>query len=139
MKTPFVYPSAKVAQVAWDPATGAITADTQLPSWVQNTKLVAKPDQLIKRRGKAGLLCLNKDWEEAKQWIIQRAGKPQKVSWCISLDVGAGGAPRGTIRLALADPICSGVHDLYFHFIYLRRARPATHDAPRTSMVLSLH
>ena len=43
-------------------------------------KFVAKPDQLIKRRGKAGLLALNKSWDEAKQWIQQRAGKPQKVS-----------------------------------------------------------
>ncbi|TFY75361.1 hypothetical protein EWM64_g8651 [Hericium alpestre] len=77
--TPLVYPSPKVAQVSWDPATGAITPDTQLPSWVFTTKLVAKPDQLIKRRGKAGLLALNKTWDEAKQWIIERAGKPQKV------------------------------------------------------------
>ncbi|KAF9788688.1 ATP-citrate synthase [Thelephora terrestris] len=75
----FVYPSPKVAQVSWDPATGAITPDTQLPAWVHTTKLVAKPDQLIKRRGKAGLLALNKTWEEAKQWISERAGKPQKV------------------------------------------------------------
>ncbi|KII84583.1 hypothetical protein PLICRDRAFT_45956 [Plicaturopsis crispa FD-325 SS-3] len=77
--TPFVYPSPKVAQIAWDPATGAITPDTQLPSWVFTTKLVAKPDQLIKRRGKAGLLALNKTWDEAKPWIAERAGKPQKV------------------------------------------------------------
>ncbi|KAI0746590.1 ATP-citrate synthase [Daedaleopsis nitida] len=77
--TKFVYPSPKVAQISWDPATGAITPDTQLPSWVFTTKLVAKPDQLIKRRGKAGLLALNKNWDEAKEWIQQRAGKPQKV------------------------------------------------------------
>lgn len=78
--TKFVFPSPKVAQVSWDPATNAITPDTQLPGWVFNTKLVAKPDQLIKRRGKAGLLALNKTWDEAKEWISQRAGKPQKVS-----------------------------------------------------------
>ncbi len=78
--TKLVYPSPKVAQIAWDPATNAITPDTQLPSWVFTTKLVAKPDQLIKRRGKAGLLAINKTWEEAKEWIQQRAGKPQKVS-----------------------------------------------------------
>ncbi|KAH8076011.1 ATP-citrate synthase [Cristinia sonorae] len=77
--TKFVYPSVKVAQVSWDPTTGAITPDTQLPGWVFNTKLVVKPDQLIKRRGKAGLLALNKTWEEAKEWISQRAGKAQKV------------------------------------------------------------
>ena len=80
IKTNFAYPSPKVAQVSWDPETDAITPDTQLPGWVFNTKLVAKPDQLIKRRGKAGLLALNKTWDEAKGWVQQRAGKPQKVS-----------------------------------------------------------
>ncbi|KAI0635008.1 ATP citrate lyase [Trametes polyzona] len=79
VKTKLVYPSPKVAQVSWDPATNTITPDTQLPGWVFSTKLVAKPDQLIKRRGKAGLLALNKTWDEAKEWIQQRAGKPQKV------------------------------------------------------------
>lgn len=75
----FVYPSARVAQISWDPATGALTPDSQLPGWVHTEKLVAKPDQLIKRRGKAGLLALNKPFTEAKEWIAQRAGKPQKV------------------------------------------------------------
>jgi len=75
----FVYPAPKVAQISWDAETGAITPDTQLPPWVFTTKLVAKPDQLIKRRGKAGLLALNKTWSEAKQWIQERAGKAVKV------------------------------------------------------------
>lgn len=42
-------------------------------------KLVAKPDQLIKRRGKSGLLALNKTWPEAKAWVAERAGKLQRV------------------------------------------------------------
>lgn len=42
-------------------------------------KLVAKPDQLIKRRGKSGLLALNKTWAEARAWVAERAGKTQKV------------------------------------------------------------
>lgn len=76
----FVYPTPKVAQISWDSETGAITPDTQLPSWVFTSKLVAKPDQLIKRRGKSGLLLLNKDWETAKEWITARAGKEVQVS-----------------------------------------------------------
>lgn len=47
--------------------------------WLLTDKLVAKPDQLIKRRGKHGLLCLNKDWAEARKWIEERAGKEIKV------------------------------------------------------------
>jgi hypothetical protein len=46
---------------------------------VPGSKFVAKPDQLIKRRGKSGLLALNKTWADAKAWIAERAGKPQKV------------------------------------------------------------
>jgi hypothetical protein len=46
---------------------------------VPGSKFVAKPDQLIKRRGKSGLLALNKTWAEAKEWIAERAGKPQRV------------------------------------------------------------
>jgi ATP citrate (pro-S)-lyase len=42
-------------------------------------KFVAKPDQLIKRRGKSGLLALNKTWPEAKEWVAARAGKVQRV------------------------------------------------------------
>ena len=49
--------------------------------WLLHTdaKFVAKPDQLIKRRGKSGLLALNKTWPEAKAWIAERAGKVQQV------------------------------------------------------------
>lgn len=76
----FVYPSPKVAQITWDLGTNSITPDTQLPQWVHTSKLVAKPDQLIKRRGKSGLLLLNKEWDAAKQWIQERAGKEVQVS-----------------------------------------------------------
>ncbi|KZT20946.1 ATP-citrate synthase [Neolentinus lepideus HHB14362 ss-1] len=79
LATPFSYPEPRVAQIAWEPDTNTVTAETLLPSWVSTTKLVAKPDQLIKRRGKAGLLALNKDWPDAKKWIEERAGKPQRV------------------------------------------------------------
>jgi ATP citrate (pro-S)-lyase len=44
-----------------------------------NARFVAKPDQLIKRRGKSGLLALNKTWPEARKWIEERAGKAQQV------------------------------------------------------------
>ncbi|KAF5658906.1 ATP-citrate synthase subunit 2 [Fusarium heterosporum] len=44
-----------------------------------DAKFVAKPDQLIKRRGKSGLLALNKTWPEAKAWVAERAGTEQQV------------------------------------------------------------
>ncbi|PGH08103.1 hypothetical protein AJ79_06103 [Helicocarpus griseus UAMH5409] len=45
----------------------------------RDARFVAKPDQLIKRRGKSGLLALNKTWPEARAWVAERAGKEQKV------------------------------------------------------------
>lgn len=47
--------------------------------WLLSEKLVAKPDQLIKRRGKAGLVKLNATWEEASKWIEERRNKEIKV------------------------------------------------------------
>ncbi|WEW56872.1 beta subunit of ATP citrate lyase [Emydomyces testavorans] len=59
----------------------------------KGAKFVAKPDQLIKRRGKSGLLALNKTWEEAREWIAARAGKPQQVESVV-----------GTLRHFLVEP-----------------------------------
>ena len=39
---------------------------------LQTERLVVKPDQVIKRRGKAGLVGLNLSWDEVKQWIAER-------------------------------------------------------------------
>jgi len=46
---------------------------------LKTEKLVAKPDQLIKRRGKAGLIALNKNFDEAKEWVMERMCKDQKI------------------------------------------------------------
>jgi len=55
-------------------------AESTYPFLLQSgAKFVAKPDQLIKRRGKSGLLALNKTWPEARAWIEARAGKEQQV------------------------------------------------------------
>lgn len=41
--------------------------------------LVVKPDQLIKRRGKLGLIAVNKNFQQVKQWVNERMGKDQKI------------------------------------------------------------
>ncbi|KAH8696316.1 putative ATP citrate lyase subunit [Talaromyces proteolyticus] len=56
-------------------------------------KFVAKPDQLIKRRGKSGLLALNKTWSEARAWIEARAGKEVQVE-----------TVKGALRQFLVEP-----------------------------------
>jgi hypothetical protein len=68
------------------------------------SKFVAKPDQLIKRRGKSGLLALNKTWAEAKEWIEARAGKPQKVE---SVD--------GVLRHFLVEPFVPHPQDTEYY------------------------
>ncbi|KAF7331562.1 ATP citrate lyase isoform 2 [Mycena kentingensis (nom. inval.)] len=79
----FKFPKPRVAQFKW--TEGAFDDQYLIaPKWIDpsSTKLVAKPDMLIKRRGKAGLLGLNKTWDGpdgAKAWIKERAGKPVKV------------------------------------------------------------
>ena len=59
----------------------------------EGAKFVAKPDQLIKRRGKSGLLALNKTWPEARAWIEARAGKPVQVE-----------TVKGVLRQFLVEP-----------------------------------
>lgn len=41
--------------------------------------LVVKPDQLIKRRGKAGLVGINLSWDEVKDWIKDRMKKEIQI------------------------------------------------------------
>ena len=41
--------------------------------WLASSKLVAKPDQLVKRRGKHGLVCINRDLDGALEWIGTKA------------------------------------------------------------------
>jgi ATP citrate (pro-S)-lyase len=48
-------------------------------AWLASTSLVVKPDQLIKRRGKAGLVGIKLDWDGVKQWIAERMEKEIQV------------------------------------------------------------
>lgn len=47
--------------------------------WLATEKLVVKPDQLIKRRGKLGLLKVGTDFTGVRQWVGERMNKDQKV------------------------------------------------------------
>ena len=43
--------------------------------WLNTKKVVVKPDQLLKRRGKAGLVLLNSTWDTALQWLEEKRGQ----------------------------------------------------------------
>ncbi|MBS3976750.1 MAG: hypothetical protein KGZ75_08530 [Syntrophomonadaceae bacterium] len=65
--------------VSVDPETDL----NQLPQkheWLLQEKLVAKPDQLIKRRGKNNLLLLNAAWADVKEWVEGKRGKPITIN-----------------------------------------------------------
>ncbi|XP_063219294.1 ATP-citrate synthase [Bacillus rossius redtenbacheri] len=47
--------------------------------WLKTEPLVVKPDQLIKRRGKLGLIKVNVDLKTVQNWISERMGKDQTV------------------------------------------------------------
>lgn len=80
-------------------------AEVTYPWLLQDgAKFVAKPDQLIKRRGKSGLLCLNKSWSEAKAWVAERAGKVQQVEHT-----------SGVLRQFLVEPFVPHAQDTEYY------------------------
>ncbi|XP_055374613.1 ATP-citrate synthase isoform X2 [Condylostylus longicornis] len=61
--------------------------------WLQTTPLVVKPDQLIKRRGKLGLIAVNKSFPEVQKWVNDRMNKDQQI-----------GAACGKLRNFIIEP-----------------------------------
>ncbi|XP_031568246.1 ATP-citrate synthase-like [Actinia tenebrosa] len=47
--------------------------------WLKQEKLAVKPDQLIKRRGKLGLIKVNVGIDEARKWLEEKMGKTIEV------------------------------------------------------------
>lgn len=70
--------AAKCRFAAIDENTNWSTIVDEHP-WLKTEKLVVKPDQLIKRRGKLGLIKVNADLKTVKQWVDERMNKVQKV------------------------------------------------------------
>jgi ATP citrate (pro-S)-lyase len=52
--------------------------ETENP-WLKTEKLVVKPDQLIKRRGKLGLIKVNTDFDTVKTWVAEKMADDQKI------------------------------------------------------------
>jgi len=47
--------------------------------WLKTEKLVVKPDQLIKRRGKLGLIKVNADFSDVKSWVEEHMHSDVKI------------------------------------------------------------
>lgn len=78
-------------------------AETQHP-WLQTTMLVVKPDQLIKRRGKLGLVAVNLTWENAKTWILARVGTSVHVENTV-----------GVLDTFIVEPFVKHAQDMEFY------------------------
>ena len=65
--------SDKIVTVA--PETNLLELPKQYP-WLTSEKLVVKPDQLIKRRGKNKLVLVNVNYNQAKAWIQEKTQAP---------------------------------------------------------------
>jgi succinyl-CoA synthetase beta subunit len=64
--------------VSVGPEVDLKSLSTKYP-WIEETKLVVKPDQRFKRRGKNKLILLDATWPEARNWIQERMGKPVTI------------------------------------------------------------
>ena len=92
-------------------------------------RFVAKPDQLIKRRGKSGLLALNKPWSEARQWVAARAGKVQKVE-----------SVEGVLRQFLVEPFVPHPQntEYYININSVREVRPVCLLSPSSVALVAM-
>ncbi len=78
--------------------------------WLREERLVVKPDQLIKRRGKNGLILVDAPFDEAKTWIEEKSKAPITIHG--EFDEAGKPVDEGTFgRLSnfLIEPCC--VHD----------------------------
>lgn len=76
--------------------------------WLKTEKLVVKPDQLIKRRGKLGLIKVNADLSTVQKWIAQHMNIDQRV-----------GKATGKLKTFIIEPFISHkpVRNMSFTFL----------------------
>ena len=68
--------SDKIVTVA--PETNLLELPKEYP-WLASEKLVVKPDQLIKRRGKNKLVLVDVDYDQARAWIQEKTRAPMTI------------------------------------------------------------
>jgi len=95
-----------------------VTAETQWNElfnenqWLQKEKLVIKPDQLVKRRGKLGLVGINKDEHTVKQWFDDKLNTKVQV-----------GETQGVLKKFIIEPMVPHKQDEeYYVCMYSQRS-----------------
>lgn len=80
--------------------------------WLLKEKLVAKPDQLFGKRGKHGLLCLNKDFKATWDWIAERMNKTVTV-----------GKTTGELTIFMIEPFTPHSEDAEECYVAIKASR----------------
>jgi hypothetical protein len=97
--------------------------------WLLTEKLVVKPDQLIKRRGKAGLLAVNKTWDEVQKWIMDRMQREVQVE-----------KVKGVLNHFLVEVLVPHKpEEEYYYCIQVRDSYPRAPPWPRTPHTCPRH
>ena len=71
---------------------------TKLPNqhkWLTTERLVVKPDQLIKRRGKNKLILIGANYDQAREWIEEKSKRPITIHG--KFDANGKPADKGTV------------------------------------------
>src|SRR4030066_1506294 len=79
-------------------AVGPETDMAQLPTkhkWLTTEKLVVKPDQLRKRRGKNKLILVGANYDQSKEWIKEKSKGPITIHG--KFDANGKPADKGTV------------------------------------------
>lgn len=105
-------------RVAADSRVLQVKADTDIETacstapWINTQKLVVKPDQLIKRRGKLGLVKVDAGIAEVKEWLSQKMGEELQV-----------GAATGKLNTFIVEPFLPhSQSDEFYVCIFATRA-----------------
>ncbi|XP_012944404.1 ATP-citrate synthase isoform X2 [Aplysia californica] len=73
-------------------------------TWLSNEKLVVKPDQLIKRRGKLGLIKAGADFQGVQEWLKTKLGKDFEI-----------GAAKGRLKNFIIEPFVAHKQEEEFY------------------------
>ena len=89
----------KVAQVTPDTNLDKLAKEKE---WLTTDRLVVKPDMIMGKRGKHGLILLNADWESAKKWLKEKRGSEVTV-----------GNVTGQLTHFVIEPFVKADHEYY--------------------------
>ncbi len=114
--------SCEARAVLVTPETDLDTLEQENP-WLKETTLVVKPDQLFGKRGKNNLILLNKNVEQARDWIRDKMNREVTIKQTT-------GKTTGTLSHFLIEPFRPHNKE-YYVAITTKRDKDILHFSPR--------